>query len=587
MNLLIKISVRNLFRQKRRNILLGIGIAFGMTILILANAFAHGLSDILLNRIVKLMTGHILVLMQEKPGDNAWGIIRDKDRVMQLIEASIQGDKTISEGVSTQNFASGPSREVRALGNGASGMILVNGVTRDDLLAQELEVIAGRPEDIFEDAALENPIMLYESMAESLNVRLHDTIRVRFNTVYGQVQAAQFTVAAILKATNPFLSMTAITSFETLKPLLGLLPHETASLKVVINNLNDPQVVIAQARRLREALQPGAAGYHGQLSANGVTQAVIVAGIMPDEAALRQFAGQLHLIAGNMDALWVDVENALISDTLAQALGVRLGDPLTAEYETKFEGLSKPRAARVSGIFESNALLSGDMVFLHPQALYDTCIPMVPKTPVHLERDSVLFPLLVKEWTWLEETTDQDGRREKYEALDERDWHGRVADVNTMYELASDILSMESVLNMVTLVAVLVLFFIILIGVVNTLRMTIRERTREIGTTRAIGMQRSDVRLSFVLEVVFLALFASLAGIVASFAAMALLGLMTIQGDGMFTLFLVNHHLYFLPGWLDVVTNLAIILAIAAVTALLPANHAARLSVAAALRHVE
>lgn len=57
MSMLLKISLRNLLRQKRRNVLLGIGIAFGMSILIMANSFAHGLSDILLNKIIKFMTG--------------------------------------------------------------------------------------------------------------------------------------------------------------------------------------------------------------------------------------------------------------------------------------------------------------------------------------------------------------------------------------------------------------------------------------------------------------------------------------------------------------------------------------------------
>ena len=48
-----------------------------------------------------------------------------------------------------------------------------------------------------------------------------------------------------------------------------------------------------------------------------------------------------------------------------------------------------------------------------------------------------------------------------------------------MYEGASDILKLEGVLNSITFIAVLLLFFIILVGVINTLRMTIKERTRK------------------------------------------------------------------------------------------------------------
>ena len=87
-----------------------------------------------------------------------------------------------------------------------------------------------------------------------------------------------------------------------------------------------------------------------------------------------------------------------------------------------------------------------------------------------------------------------------------------MVDVESMYEMASDVLKLEGALNLITFGAVLVLFFIILIGVINTLRMTIRERTREIGTVRAIGMQKKDVRNSFILETMFLGLFSAIAG---------------------------------------------------------------------------
>ena len=80
---------------------------------------------------------------------------------------------------------------------------------------------------------------------------------------------------------------------------------------------------------------------------------------------------------------------------------------------------------------------------------------------------------------------------------------GIMVSVQSMYETASAVLNVEFALNLITLAAGLILFCIILIGVVNTLRMTIRERTREIGTMRAIGMQKKDVLSMFLLETDF------------------------------------------------------------------------------------
>ncbi len=51
-----------------------------------------------------------------------------------------------------------------------------------------------------------------------------------------------------------------------------------------------------------------------------------------------------------------------------------------------------------------------------------------------------------------------------------------------------------------------ILLVIVVIGIMNTLAIAIRERTREIGTLRAIGMQRRAVLRLFLLESALLGL---------------------------------------------------------------------------------
>ena len=587
MKLLIKISLRNLLRQKQRNVLLGIGIAFGMTILILSNAFSHGLSDILLNRIIKIMTGHFVVMVQEKPEDKTRGLIRDKERMIKIIKDSVQGEVQITEGITTQSVGFGHRGMNQALGNGASSVIVVVGMDQENFLDQDHEVISGRLEDIYEESDKENPILIYDTIAENLNVKLNDTIRVRFSTVYGQVQAARFTVVSILKSANPFMSIAAFTSQETLKPLLGLKPHETGSLSIVINNLEQPEKVIEQAKRLNEALQPGAAGFKGEVKAGGISSPALVLGISPDEKKRREFAQKLQLKKGSAEDLWSDWKNALISENLAKRLSLNVGDTVSLTYPTKFEGTSSPQDVTIKAVFTPSALLSDEMVILDSKLLYQTFIPILPLNPPSIDRDSELFSYLLEEWTLLKMSPDRDSMINKYNDLSDEGWQGRIIDVATMYAMASEVLNMESVLKMVTLVAVLVLFFIILIGVVNTLRMTIRERTREIGTIRALGMQRNDVRWIFLLEITFLAFFASLAGTLFSFVLMKAATFLTLQPEGMFSIFLVDHHLHFLPTVSDIFTNLFIIVVITAITAIIPAHRASKLSVVEALRHVE
>ena len=156
MGLILTVSLRNLIRQKRRNILLGISIAFGMCILIIANSFSHGLSDILLNKIIGRAFGHIIVMMNEK-GRHTMPIIRDKERIEQIIWNNIEGAEYVYESV--QTFT-------RALGHGKSEFIVLVGVEANEAFYAEMPVVKGDLHDLT-NAAVEHPISLYESMADS------------------------------------------------------------------------------------------------------------------------------------------------------------------------------------------------------------------------------------------------------------------------------------------------------------------------------------------------------------------------------------------------------------------------------------
>ena len=78
-------------------------------------------------------------------------------------------------------------------------------------------------------------------------------------------------------------------------------------------------------------------------------------------------------------------------------------------------------------------------------------------------------------------------------------YKGGVIDVRTMCESASIILKLEGALNMITFVAVLILFFIILVSVINTLYDHPRTDV-EISTIRhgyAKGRSKCFLRNSF------------------------------------------------------------------------------------------
>jgi len=64
----------------------------------------------------------------------------------------------------------------------------------------------------------------------------------------------------------------------------------------------------------------------------------------------------------------------------------------------------------------------------------------------------------------------------------------------------------------VSALLVAILIVIIAVGVMNTMWISVRKRTGELGTVRAMGMQRSSVLWMILFEAVLLGLFASSLG---------------------------------------------------------------------------
>ncbi|MDP2865240.1 MAG: FtsX-like permease family protein, partial [Elusimicrobiota bacterium] len=542
--LLIRLSLRNLLRQKRRNMLLGSAMAIGVAILVVANSFSHGISDILFNKIMRYVTGHVAIRFNERGGVMR-EIFRDRVRAFE----AVKGEPVIEEA----NEAIGMF--ARAIGNGRSDNIILVGVDTSKNISKEglreieesFRLVEGNWKDV-ESAAIENPVIISAEKAHYLNVKMNDVVRVRFRNMFGQDQAARLTIVGIMKNDNIFMQPVVFLEQGRAKELLGYRPYETASLSLKIK---DPQEnAAALADRIHARLKPGTAVIYASAAGRAGRRPVTLLGFKSDDESKRKISGLLKLSSGSFEKAFRK-DGVIIPVPLARALGVNVGDKLTVSYDRKFEKTPREARLEVSAVCGSGDYPAQDVVLLNDSGFYDLYYDDLPAGPGPgaklYEPDGAWAALAAPEWILLKRTYNTDEYRLKYQEIARNKWKGTTIDVSTMYETASDILKLESVLNIITISAVVVLFFIILLGVVNTLRMTIRERTREIGTVRAIGMQRKDVRDMFILETFFLTLFASTAGLLLGFASMKLISLITFHPvDNPLGMLLVNGHLYFL-----------------------------------------
>jgi putative ABC transport system permease protein len=155
--------------------------------------------------------------------------------------------------------------------------------------------------------------------------------------------------------------------------------------------------------------------------------------------------------------------------------------------------------------------------------------------------------------------------------------------LSTINDVLSEVEEIVRVLNIAGLVILLVLFAIIMVGVTNTFRIVLFERIQEIGTMRAVGMQRSEVRNLFLLEALFLGLAGIAAGYVLSGVVMFSISQYYWGVDTPLFMLLKNGYMTFRVAWWQVVLNSAVVLAFTLAAALRPANKAAKLEPAVAL----
>ncbi|MEN9529950.1 MAG: hypothetical protein RI932_1823 [Pseudomonadota bacterium] len=100
----------------------------------------------------------------------------------------------------------------------------------------------------------------------------------------------------------------------------------------------------------------------------------------------------------------------------------------------------------------------------------------------------------------------------KFQKIVGQDWRGLRLDLTTWDDEVSFINWIVTSLNGLSVFLVIILGLIIATGIANSMWMTVRERTKEIGTLRAIGMQKGQVRTLFMIEAALLGLLGATAG---------------------------------------------------------------------------
>lgn len=158
---------------------------------------------------------------------------------------------------------------------------------------------------------------------------------------------------------------------------------------------------------------------------------------------------------------------------------------------------------------------------------------------------------------------------------------GLELDMRTWTELSPFYTKAKKMFDVIFVVSFLIVFTIVVMSVVNTFTMAVLERTREIGTLRALGMKRRGIVGLFSLESVVLGGFGALAGIGLTLLVVAIVGWLQPTWIPPQMARRVPLQIHLVPAYWLFSTILLMLLSI--FSAIVPARKAARMPITHAL----
>ena len=302
---------------------------------------------------------------------------------------------------------------------------------------------------------------------------------------------------------------------------------------------------------------------------------------------------RLVLRAGSVEQLLSQRHAVVLNENVAAQLDVAVGDTLLVQSQTatgqQNVGEFLLAATTVdAGVFSGIAAYAhrsyiNELLDIPPDAYLTLGILLDDMGAIDTEAQR-LYAALAAELDLVPRFSGQDGFREVRRELLQAEWQGTRYQLSTINDFLGGIDDVARTVVITGVVVALILFLIVAVGITNTFRMVVYERTREIGTMRALGLQRRQTRALLLTEAVLLALGATAAGLLLAAAGRFLLQSIDWGSDTPFFIFLDDGHLSFPVDPLFLVGYLAAVVAVTLVAALFPANRAARQDPAVALR---
>lgn len=299
-------------------------------------------------------------------------------------------------------------------------------------------------------------------------------------------------------------------------------------------------------------------------------------------------------ILGSLDAL--DHPNQVVLfQSQADKLGANVGDIIS--YRAKTAIGTNVISLKVGAIVEDVGMISQFFTFTSRavvQELMQVDEHVGTRLLIYLKDRQQADRSLIRIRTALEESgfqlTDYQASSlmRRWPNLERQDWLGQRLDITTWED---DIREAEIVVNSIRGVSwmlLLILSIIIVIGIMNTVWISVRERTNEIGCLRAIGMGSRGVLVLFMVEAMLLGLIgATIGGLTGALVVNIVSALeLPIHNEAMRIILFAN-QVNLQITLFEIVRAVLIFAGVTSFAALLPSIKAAHIQPLQAINHIE
>jgi putative ABC transport system permease protein len=197
-------------------------------------------------------------------------------------------------------------------------------------------------------------------------------------------------------------------------------------------------------------------------------------------------------------------DDGLVSPEVGKQLGVKTGGDVTL-LSPDFEGVLNAANLKIGGMLDNNPAFSSEKKLLYLPLSQAQELLRMPGQAVELAVRSADY-----EHPEILQRQVQQALGDGYEVL-------------TWKDLAKFVVDILSTQNAALRFVIGVFLLVLLIGIVNTMLMSVLERTREIGTMMAVGVKRRQILEMFIVESTLLGALGAALGSLFGFAVVTLM----------------------------------------------------------------